>query len=46
MKEMLKVESMEFTADIAGAVAETRSIPIIVVEGIKSITRNISEAMK
>lgn len=46
MHETLKVESMEFTADIAGALEETRVNPRIVVEAIKAIAKVISEALK
>jgi hypothetical protein len=45
MNEMLKVESMEFTADIAGALEETRVNPKIVIEAIKAIAKIITAAM-
>ena len=46
MNEILKVESMEFTADIAGALEETRVNPRIVVEVIKAVAKVVSEALK
>lgn len=45
MNEMLKVESMEFTADIAGALEETRVNPKIVIEAIKAVAKIITAAM-
>lgn len=45
MNEMLKVESMEFTADIAGALEETRVNPKIVIEVIKAVAKVITSAM-
>lgn len=45
MNEMLKVESMEFTADIAGALEETRVNPKIVIEAIKAVAKVITAAL-
>jgi hypothetical protein len=45
MNEILKVESMEFTADIAGALEETRVNPKIVVEVIRAVAKIITAAM-
>jgi hypothetical protein len=45
MNEILTVESMEFTADIAGALEETRVNPKIVIEAIKAVAKIITAAM-
>lgn len=45
MNEMLKVESMEFTADIAGALDETRVVMDVFNEAIR-IINEIIEIMR
>ncbi len=46
MNEMLKVESMEFTADVAGALEETRVSVKVVTSVISAAAKVISEALK
>lgn len=43
MRDMLDLEPMEFTADIAGALEETRLSPKVITEAIKAVAKVITE---